>query len=94
MLETGSLVHIYFKELGIMKYSRDELYTLIDVICKHLFTFCLFTFCTEPFIAAAFGGIVGLCMGFSLLSGVEFLYWFSIRIFFDKLASDKKKSRR
>ena len=27
-----SLVHIYFKELGIVKYRRDELYNIMDVI--------------------------------------------------------------
>ena len=35
-------------------------------------------------ISAAFGGIVGLCMGFSLLSLAEFLYFFSIRLFADR----------
>ena len=28
----ASVVHIYFKELGVVKYSRDELFGLIDVI--------------------------------------------------------------
>ena len=28
----SSLVHIYFKELGVVKYSRDELFGLIDVV--------------------------------------------------------------
>ena len=27
-----SLVHIYFKELGIVQYSRDQLYSIMDVI--------------------------------------------------------------
>lgn len=27
-----ALVHIYFKELGIVKYSRDQLYSIMDVI--------------------------------------------------------------
>ena len=27
-----SLVHIYFKELGVVKYERDERYSVMDVI--------------------------------------------------------------
>ena len=30
-----------------------------------------------------FGGIVGLCVGFSLLSGAELIYFFTLRLFFD-----------
>ena len=30
-----------------------------------------------------FGGIVGLCVGFSLLSGAELVYFFTLRLFFD-----------
>jgi amiloride-sensitive sodium channel len=72
VIESSSLVHIYFKELGIVKYSRDELYGIMDVI-------------------AACGGIVGLCMGFSLISGVELIYWFTLRLYFDYFRSTKKK---
>ena len=32
ILTQSSMVHIYFKELGIVKYSRDELYGTMDVI--------------------------------------------------------------
>ncbi len=45
------------------------------------------------FITAAFGGIVGLCLGFSFLSGVELIYWFSIRIVFDKFFLNRKKEK-
>ncbi len=30
-----------------------------------------------------FGGIIGLCVGFSLLSGAELIYFFTLRLFFD-----------
>lgn len=33
----ASLVHIYFKELGVVKYSRDELYGIMDVIGRDNF---------------------------------------------------------
>ena len=32
VLNNGTLMHIYFKELGVVKYSRDELYGAMDVI--------------------------------------------------------------
>ena len=41
-------------------------------------------------IIAAFGGIIGLCMGFSLLSGCEFVYFFTLRLFYDKSKSHQK----
>jgi amiloride-sensitive sodium channel len=72
VVNSSSLVHIYFKELGIVKYSRDELYGIMDVI-------------------AACGGIVGLCMGFSLISGIELIYWFTLRLFIDHFRATKKK---
>ena len=28
-----------------------------------------------------FGGLCGLCLGFSFVSGIEILYWFSLRLF-------------
>lgn len=30
-----TLVHIYFKELGIIRYLKDELYGILDVIGRH-----------------------------------------------------------
>ena len=31
-------------------------------------------------LIGVFGGVVGLCMGFSLLSGAEFIYFFTLRL--------------
>eukprot|EP00094_Tigriopus_californicus_P002100 TCALIF_02024-PA protein Name:"Similar to Nach Sodium channel protein Nach (Drosophila melanogaster)" AED:0.08 eAED:0.09 QI:38/0.85/0.37/1/0.28/0.5/8/0/589 len=69
--ESLTIAYVYFKELGVLKYTRDELYSTIDVI-------------------AAFGGVIGLCLGFSFLSGAEFLYWFTLRMGTD--VSRKKRS--
>lgn len=70
IMNSSSLVHFYFKETGIVQYTREELYGIMDLV-------------------AAFGGIIGLCSGFSLLSGVEIIYWFTIRYFVDKFRSKK-----
>lgn len=37
-------------------------------------------------VLAAFGGLLGLFLGFSLVTGFELVYFFTIRTFFDKLA--------
>ena len=34
VLSKGTMMHIYFKELGVVKYQRDELYGAMDVIGK------------------------------------------------------------
>ena len=34
IISTSSIVHIFFKELGIVKYKKDELYGILDVIGK------------------------------------------------------------
>ena len=38
-------------------------------------------------VSAQFGGGVGLCVGFSLLSGAEMIYFFTIRLFFKRYRS-------
>lgn len=39
---------------------------------------------------ATFGGILGLFLGFSLITGFEFVYLFTIRVLFDVIAPKKK----
>lgn len=42
-------------------------------------------------VLAMFGGLTGLFLGFSLVSGYEIVYYFSGRILFDKWMAFKKK---
>ena len=37
IISTSSIVHIYFKEMGIVKYSKDQLYGALDVIGEEFF---------------------------------------------------------
>ena len=37
VLSKGTMMHIYFKELGVVKYQRDELYGAMDVIGESRF---------------------------------------------------------
>ncbi|TRY77170.1 hypothetical protein TCAL_06883, partial [Tigriopus californicus] len=55
-------VYVYFKQFGVIEFSRDQLFSLADLI-------------------GALGGIMGLFVGFSVLSGVELIYWFTLRLF-------------
>jgi len=43
-------------------------------------------------LVGVFGGVVGLCMGFSLLSGAEFIYFFTLRLFIDFCRQQQKKA--
>jgi hypothetical protein len=45
-------------------------------------------------ILAAFGGLLGLFLGFSLVTGFELVYFFTIRTFFDKLAEKTVKTKK
>lgn len=40
---------------------------------------------------ATFGGILGLFLGFSLITGFEFIYLFTVRVLFDKYTLYKKR---
>ena len=42
-------------------------------------------------VLAAFGGMVGLCIGFSILSGLEIIYWFTFRLCLEIQKRNKKK---
>lgn len=84
-----ALFNVYFKELGLVKYSREELYSLADFIGTGRNVFLNLTRKVVSFNKAAIGGIIGLCCGFSLLSGLEVVYWFTVRV-----ATDAWRNRR
>ena len=44
-------------------------------------------------ISAACGGIIGLFMGFSVLSGAELIYFFTLRMWVDHSRAKKNKKR-
>lgn len=39
-------------------------------------------------ISASFGGLLGLLLGFSFVTAFELVYFFTIRVFFDRLANE------
>ena len=104
-----SLIHVYFKELEVIKYSKQENYGIMDLIGKRLLqnvtsitvalrknTLSLeiyFNLNFYIYVLAAFGGVVGLCVGFSFLSAAEFVYFFSIRLIFDKIKRNNTENQ-
>ena len=89
--ESTSIVHFYFDSLGATKYERDKLFGTLDLIGKHLSKYIVVPICLSYFnLLAAFGGLVGLCSGFSIISLIEIIYWFSIRIIFNGILNRKK----
>ena len=80
IINTSSIVHFYFKELGIVKYQKEQLYGALDILGNQMHVITILIHISNIFFIAAFGGLVGLCTGFSILSAMEILYWFIIRL--------------
>ena len=93
-----SLVHVYFKDLEVTKFSKQENFGIMDLIgiilANDISQIYYIIFSTVTVISlrlnvytllfsAAFGGVVGLCMGFSFLSLAELIYFFTLRWLFD-----------
>ena len=70
-----TFLHVYFGSLGVTKFSKSELYGWQVSLS---FQWRLISDVNQDLVGL-FGGIVGLCMGFSLLSGAELIYFFTIR---------------
>ena len=58
--------------MGSFKFNTKNLSTYFNI------------FLNLDNFSAQFGGLVGLCSGFSLISVLEFIYWFSLRIWHDQ----------
>ena len=43
----------------------------------------------DSFFSANLGGVLGMCTGFSLLTAVELLYWFTVRLVSDYFGKNK-----
>ena len=54
---------------------------------------CLRTYSIYP-ITAAFGGLIGLTVGISVISICEFFYWFTMRLYIDRKKLRKQKLKQ
>lgn len=85
-----SVVHIYFNVDSVYPRLRKEMNTIIELICKHIHisiavpykkTFRIVHSCFPRVSIANAGGLLGLCMGFSMLSLLEIVYYVTVRLF-------------
>lgn len=81
---------------------RKELTSTIDLICKLRKLLCVLIFifvsklsctCFSCFNAANAGGLLGFCMGFSILSVLEFVYYITMRLFFKIYRTRSEKNK-
>jgi acid-sensing ion channel, other len=93
-ISTGELIRDFsFNSLSFFKDTN-----LTDEILIHVFFIDLIAthYRKDMYqnwlgVLAAFGGLLGLFLGFSLVTGFELVYFFTIRTFFDKLAERMPK---
>lgn len=84
-----SVVHIYFNVDSVYPRLRKEMNTIIELICKGIHIYCssiqktfrIVHFCFPRVSIANAGGLLGLCMGFSMLSLLEIVYYVTVRLF-------------
>lgn len=67
-------------------FANDFMFLISIVV---LLVLKIYLFQNLDNFAAQFGGLVGLCSGFSLISVLEFMYWFSLRIWHDQRKQKK-----
>ena len=90
-----AMLHIFFKDEHIIQFKRDRLYTIEDFVCKSLLYFQMKHLTQQYYsnlyhvyfhnysnhFVANIGGLLGLWLGFSLLSVLELIYFFTCRWF-------------
>lgn len=71
------MVHIYYEESFFRSYTKEELIGFTEFLCKIQFK------CKRKdlkiIFSASTGGLLGLFMGFSMVSLIEIIYFLSLR---------------
>lgn len=72
-------MRVYYKEVTCFKYSRDIISTWDALVCEcmSIAIYYVYVALIYALFSATFGGIVGLCLGGSIISIIEFVYSFS-----------------
>lgn len=85
--DDSTTLKVHFKDLTCIKYRRDMYMTWDGLFGKFeppmfMEFFFIFEFFSVPFYyLASFGGIFGLCLGGSVISLVELLYFYTLRLY-------------
>lgn len=82
-LDKSTTLKVHFKDLTCIKYRRDMYMTWDGLLGNqnpqvHQWKGNVVT---KLFVTAAFGGIFGLCLGGSVISLVEMVYYFTLRLY-------------
>uniref|UniRef100_A0A182PB08 Sodium channel protein Nach n=1 Tax=Anopheles epiroticus TaxID=199890 RepID=A0A182PB08_9DIPT len=78
----------FFKDIQLKNQSLVHIF-LADLTSTH---FRMDIYQDSLGVLASFGGILGLFLGFSIITGFEMVYFFSIRLLFDALAKKNDDS--
>lgn len=93
VLEDQSLIHVYFNDLISTLYRKDATQNWLGILGK--ICLCLRNknriFQYLRFSVASFGGLLGLLLGFSFVTGFELIYFFTIRPLLDHLTERRKR---
>lgn len=80
------MIHIFFNDLVSTHYRKDIYQNWLGVLGKFCFRFFIINCPLQGvFFLASFGGLLGLLLGFSFVTGFELIYFFTIRPIFDRL---------
>ena len=71
-MSSGEFYNAYEKDIAVVNFYFEST-TCMEFI-RDIFT-------SEIDFISNMGGILGLCMGISFISGFELVYWFTIKMF-------------
>lgn len=79
-----SIVRVYYPFIASTLYQTDVVMTWQEIVSKYRkmgsFVYCMSMTKIDHF-AGSFGGLLGLCLGFSLISLVEILYFATVKLY-------------
>lgn len=92
-----SILHIYYGSQSTVPKLRKRLYGATDLLGDGTFIFeqklLCWVNCKDYICTGIVGGILGLCLGFSFLSGVEVVYFLTLRSMWKYCRSRSLKRR-
>lgn len=74
-----AVMHIYYEENFFRANSKEEFIGFTDFLCEYWTDFIRKKCSPYFFVAANTGGLLGLFMGFSVVSIIEIFYFMSVR---------------
>ena len=90
-LSKATTLKVHFKDLTCIKYRRDMYMTWDGLLGLELLLFLIIKNTLSCILdLAAFGGIFGLCLGGSVISLVEMIYYFTLRLY-NRIMSIRKQ---